>query len=194
MNCAESQRSLGLLADRWLKSEVAHIGTRFGRLVYFSSLLDRNTGRYNHRGLSQAVGDTEADRILRESHRQTFDEWLCLNLEQKKADLDLYLSGLGDEGRTASPDWARVQAYRDLPPLSAEEPERALFLADLEALFSLMTGEPALVDMPRPDENRKSHRVGLSGVAGNPAWLWASRSWRCGARCFRLRLRTQNWL
>ena len=176
MNCEESHTSLGLLADRWLKSAVAQIGTRFGRLVYFSSLRDRDMGRYNHQGLSQAIGDTEADRILRESHRQTFDEWLCLNLEQQKADLDLYLSGLGDEGLTASPAWARVQAYRDLPPPSAEEPERALFLADLEALFSVMTEEPSLVDMPHPGENRKSLRVGLSGVAGNPAWRWASRS------------------
>lgn len=146
MSCGESRGSLGLLADLWLENALVQIGSRYGRLVYFSSLLDRDARRYRHPGLSQVVGDTEANRILQEGHRRTFDEWLCLSLEQQKADLDLYLSALGEDARTVLEAWVRARPCGNLPPLSAEEAERRLFLADLEALSGVMNGQLVLLE------------------------------------------------
>src|ERR1700722_5899908 len=78
-------------ADLW-RHTLARIPTLFGRLVYLSSLLSQNSGLYEHPALSQMFGEEQADETLRRSHARVFQDWLCLNLEQQKADLLEYLA------------------------------------------------------------------------------------------------------
>lgn len=120
------------------RNSVYQILSLFGRLVYLSSLYDRQDQRYHHLELEDYLGPDEADRLLRQTHQQAFAQWLCFDLEQQKADLDLYLSDLGVEKRTTLAIWAGLAPYRDLIPPDAEEHERRLFLADLKALLELM--------------------------------------------------------
>src|SRR5438477_5861442 len=80
-------------SDLW-RHTLSQIPTTFGRLVFLSNLRDPNTGVYAHYGFAQRVGAETADAALRESHWQCFSEWLSFSLEGKKADLDLYLSGV----------------------------------------------------------------------------------------------------
>lgn len=112
--------------------------SQFGRLVYLSSFYDHQDGRYHHYDLEESLGAEEADRLIREAHRQAFRQWLCFDLEQQKADLDLYLSDLGVEKRITLAIWAGLAPYRDLIPPDAEEQERRLFLADLKGLLKLL--------------------------------------------------------
>ncbi len=130
----------GAAADLW-RHTLTQIPSTFGRLVYLSSLRDQNTGRYEHHGLSQIFGESSANEALTESHVQTFAEWLCLNLEQQKADLDLYLSSFQTDRRTILETWIRLSPYRNLMPSTAGEPERRLYLADLEALLELLKSQ-----------------------------------------------------
>ncbi len=123
--------------QKW-RNAIYQILSQFGRLVYLSSLYDRQERRYYHADLASSLGLDEADRVIREAHRQTFQQWLCYDLEEQKADLDLYLSDLGVEKRTTLAIWAGLAPYRDLIPPGAEDPERALFLADLKALLELL--------------------------------------------------------
>jgi hypothetical protein len=139
----------GAAADLW-RHTLAQIPSTFGRLVYLSSLRDQNTGRYEHHGLSQIFGKTEADQALKDSHARTFSEWLCLNLEQQKADLDLYLSSFQADRRTILETWIRLSPYRNLMPSAAGEPERRLYLADLETLLELLKSQYD-VSGPEPD-------------------------------------------
>jgi hypothetical protein len=151
MRTQRSNSSLerGAAADLW-RNTLAQIPSVFGRLVYLSSLRDQNTGRYEHHGMSQIFGEEEADRALRESHAQTFADWLCFGLEQQKADLDLYLSAFEGNKRTILETWIRLAPYRNLLPASVRDVERRLYLTDLEALLELLKNEYG-VACPDPD-------------------------------------------
>jgi len=139
----------GAAADLW-RHTLTQIPSMFGRLVYLASLRDQNTGRYEHHGLSQVFSGQESDQALRESHAQTFSEWLCYDLERQKADLDLYLSSFNVDKRTILATWIRLAPYRNLVPASARDPERRLYLADLEALLELLKNEHDVAS-PDPD-------------------------------------------
>jgi hypothetical protein len=130
----------GAAADLW-RNTLSQIPSVFGRLVYLCSLRDANSGLYQHYGLAQVFSDREADRVLRQSHDQTFADWLCFNLEQQKADLDLYLSGLGSNRRTILDTWIRLTPYRGLIPSVVRDVERRLYLADLETILELLKNE-----------------------------------------------------
>jgi len=131
--------------QKW-RSTVLQILSLFGRLVYLSSLYDREDHRYHHLELEDYLGPDEADRLVREAHQQAFAQWLCLDLEQQKADLDLYLSDLGVEKRTTLAIWAGLAPYRDLIPPLAEEQEHRLFLADLKVLLELLNRQYGVGD------------------------------------------------
>lgn len=131
-------------ADLWHHT-LSQIPCVFGRLVYLASLLNSNTGRYEHHGLALVFGDEDSDRTLRSSHEKAFQEWLAFSLEQQKADLELYLANLGVDRRTILSTWIRLTPYRNLVPGSAQSPERKLFFADLEALLGLLKNEYGVV-------------------------------------------------
>jgi len=151
MNRYPSKGSLerGAASDLW-RNTLSQIPSVFGRLVYLCSLRDPNSGLYQHYGLAQVFSDEEADRVLRQSHEQTFAEWLCFNLEQQKADLDLYLAGLNGNRRTILDTWIRLTPYRGLIPSVVREVERRHYLSDLETILELLKNEYGVAS-PDPD-------------------------------------------
>ena len=128
------------VSDLW-RNTLSQIPSVFGRLVYLSAVRDPNSGRYEHHGLALVHGDDEADRALRRSHIQTFSEWLCLNLEQQKTDLVLYLSALMDERRRVIETWLRLQPFRMMIPSSATKAETELYQSDFRILLGLLKNE-----------------------------------------------------
>jgi len=139
----------GAAADLW-RHTLSQIPSVFGRLVYLASLRDPNTGRYEHFGLSQKFGEDEAHQTMQRSHEQTFRQWLSFSLEQQKADLELYLGGLGGNRRRILETWIRTTPYRNLIPIGAGSVECGLYLADLETLLELLKSESGVV-CPDPD-------------------------------------------
>jgi hypothetical protein len=128
------------VSDLW-RNTLSRIPSVFGRLVYLAAVRDPNSGRYEHHGLALVFGDHEADRALRRSHIQTFSEWLCLNLEQQKSDLMLYLSALIDERRRVIETWLRLEPFRMMIPSSATKAETELYQSDFRILLGLLKNE-----------------------------------------------------
>jgi hypothetical protein len=95
-------------------------------------------------------GEDEANRALKDSHSAVFAEWLTFNIEQQKADLDLYLAGLFEDKRVIVETWARLAPYQNLIPASIRGVERRLYLNDLTALMELLRNAHA-VAAPDPD-------------------------------------------
>ena len=135
--------------DLW-GNTLSQIPTVFGRLVYLASLRNSNNGNYEHHGLGLVFGEDEANRALKDSHAAVFAEWLAFNLEQQKADLDLYLAGLFENKRVVIDTWVRLAPYKNLVPASVRGVERRLYITDLEALLELLKNVHA-VAAPDPD-------------------------------------------
>jgi hypothetical protein len=142
MNASRPRQVLerGAASDLW-RHTLSQVPSVFGRLVYLSGLRESNSGRYEHHGLALVFGERESDRALKESHKTAMEEWLNYGLEEQKADLDLYLSGLTVDKRTVLESWLRTTPYRNLTPATIKGPARKLFLVDLETLLALLRNE-----------------------------------------------------
>jgi hypothetical protein len=127
-------------ADMW-RNTLLQIPSVFGRLVYLSSLRNAVTGKYEHHGLALMFGEHDARRALRKSHASAFAEWLSFNLEQQKADLDLYLSTVAADKPSIVENWLSVAAYKIFIPNSATTVEKRLYAADIVALIALLKNE-----------------------------------------------------
>ena len=134
----------GAASDLW-RHTLSQIPSVFGRLVYLSGLREANSGRYEHHGLALVFGERESDRALKESHNTSIEEWLNYGLEQQKADLDLYLSGLSVDKRTVLDSWLGTSPYRNLTPATIKGPAKKLFISDLETLLELLRNELGVV-------------------------------------------------
>ncbi len=136
-------------ADLW-RNTISQIPCVFGRLVYLASLRNPNNGSYEHHGLSLVFGEDEANKALKNSHAAVFADWISFNIEQQKADLDLYISGLFEDKRLVVETWIRLAPYRNLPPSSVRGVDRRLYIADFTALLELFKGAYG-VAVPDPD-------------------------------------------
>jgi hypothetical protein len=130
----------GISSDLWRRT-LSQIPSCLGRLAYLSSLRIPNSGRYEHHGLALRFGESETDKTLRKTHNESFTEWLNYSMEQQKADLELYLSAQEGEKREILENWAALMPYRYYVPASVREPERMLYVSDLEILLKILRNE-----------------------------------------------------
>lgn len=123
----------------WVR-DLAQIESSYGRLVYLAGLRNPDTGRYEHFGSHQAYsGILIASRALKRIHEAIFREWVSFTLERKKADIELYISGIDQLDRTELIDaWLRLTPYKNLVPASIRGPEREKHISDFEAILGLL--------------------------------------------------------
>ena len=133
-------------SDLW-RNTLSQIPSVFGRLMFLSSLRNLNSGRYEHHGLALVFGRLEASKALKKSHREAFAEWLSYDIEEQKADLDLYLSGQLEDKRTILRTWERLEPYRNVLPSSAKDVEKKLYLSDLRAILNLLKNASGAGDL-----------------------------------------------
>jgi AraC-like DNA-binding protein len=100
---------------------------------------------------SKRVGKHEG--TLFAAHERLFAEWLLSPMSAQHGDLDIWLHrDCGDLER-----WLGIEPYRALVPTSALEPERALFLCDIEAHLAAFRNQDA-------PEDRSRSRIWVSEV------------------------------
>ena len=135
-----SRQKEAILTETWKKT-LAGIATLPGRLAYLASLRNVNTGTYEHAGLAQRVGAADTDELLRNSHQETFHEWLSYGLEQQKQEVEEYFSDLGDDKPQILESWIALSPYQSWVPAETRDAERQLFASDLSAVIELLRTE-----------------------------------------------------
>ncbi len=124
------------VSDLW-KHTLSQIPTTIGRLCYFASLRDPNSGNYHHQGLTGMFGREVGLAAIRESHERVFMEWLGFSLEEKFHDLSAYLAELDDPKATVA-HWLATKIFNSYVPAAALEVERDLYSGDLEAVLEII--------------------------------------------------------
>jgi len=119
-----------LLLESWNRT-LHGIPTVFGRLAWLASLRNQNSGAYEHFGMAQRSSAAEVDRIVRDSHLQTFQQWLGFTLEEQKQELSGYFDDLGLDRREVLSNWLSLNPYLGWVPPESRDVERTLFLTDL---------------------------------------------------------------
>ena len=128
------------IGDSWRRT-LSTIPTVLGRVAYLSSLRDVNTGTYRHFGLAQRIGEVRADQILRRSHLDAFQDWLCFGLARQKQELEEYFEGLDGDKREILANWLTLEPYGNWVPAESRDVERKLFYADLGVVLDLIRTE-----------------------------------------------------
>jgi hypothetical protein len=123
------------------KNTLSRIPTLFGRIAYFGSLRNPNSGIYDHYGLKSVFGREESRRALLEVHEQVFSEWLNLALPQKAEDLLRYLRELEDSPVEVLTNWSKTESFRAYIPAPARKAEKELFLSEMDLLMEIATCE-----------------------------------------------------
>jgi hypothetical protein len=124
--------------DLWLR-DLSRIGTSYGRLVYLAGLRNPDTGRYEYYGSTGTSSGSDANRGLKQHHEDIFREWVTYPLEKKKADVELYITGIDQVEKAELIDaWLRLTPYKNLVPASIQGPERQKHISDFEAILGLL--------------------------------------------------------
>jgi hypothetical protein len=137
-----SDRQL-IIEESWRRT-IGSIDTLLGRLAYLASLRNVNTGAYEHFGLAQRVGAHEVDRLIRRSHLEAFQQWLCFKLERQKEELEAYFAGLEGDRREILSNWLVLGPYAAWVPAESRDAERKLFFGDLETVLEVIRDESAV--------------------------------------------------
>ena len=120
----------------WLRN-LSEIPSAYGQMVYLAALRNPDSGRYEHFG-SDNSNDLSINHSLKQQHETSFREWIALPLEQKMADVELYLSSISRIDRAEIIDaWLRLTPYKNLVPAAIQGPERQKHISDFEAILGL---------------------------------------------------------
>jgi len=87
------------------------------------------------------VGAGEVDRLIRRSHQEIFQQWLCFSLERQKEELEAYFSELSGDRREILSNWVHLGPYAAWVPAESRDVERKLFFTDLEMVLELIRDE-----------------------------------------------------
>jgi hypothetical protein len=108
------------------------------RLIFVTSLRDPNN---KERIPALKLNGAECDRVLGAEHRAIFDAWLCLSLQQQALELDRHVSNQEPPRRAVLGEWTQQKSYQRLIPPDAMQPERELFVTDMETILRILMSQ-----------------------------------------------------
>jgi hypothetical protein len=147
----------------WIERTLPKLPSLFGQLVSLATCRaaqpEQRCGIQSH-----FLGDKETERALQKAQRAVFFKWLRLSIEEQKTDLEVYANWSDIEIGALLQPWLHSGQYLWLVPEDASEPDRQLFLSDLDLLLELRRKElgethcPVVPDNAMADWGRRHTR------------------------------------
>lgn len=138
LSASQNPAEIGGSEALWIR-DLTLIESYYGRLVYIAGLRNPDTGRYEHFGFTASPSNLVASRTIKRIHEIIFRDFVGFTLEKKKADIELYIAGIGEVDRGELIDaWLRLTPYKNLVPAFIQGPERQKHISDFEAILGLM--------------------------------------------------------
>src|SRR3954447_10386584 len=125
-------------AEETWRRTLEGIPTVIGRLAYLSSLRSGDAGVYQHYGLAQRLGDDETNALLGPSHIEAFRNWLSLDLEGQKREVERYLFESESDGAKALMSWIALEPWAMWVPEASRAVERELYRGDIGIVLELL--------------------------------------------------------
>jgi len=120
---------------------LAAIPTDFARLHYISSLMDTNTGRYEHDGLMSLYPYDSVQFALAHCHEELFSRILETPLQKQEGDLRACLSTAGDQFWTVVESWRESQSFVEMCPQGAPNYLHDMFHSNMSALLAIFSSK-----------------------------------------------------
>ena len=131
---AKAALERGPASDLW-RNTLSQIPSVFGRLIYLSALRGPNRVSMSIMACLLFSVRGPPTKLCAKVITIRFATWLSFDLEQQKADLELYLTGLIEQKAAAVDTWLRLHPYRNVVPLTASGVDKDLFLVDFGAVL-----------------------------------------------------------
>jgi len=128
---------------KFVHSKVSAIPSLIGRIIFLASCRKPDTGEYNDsaleaRAIGSPCGGAKIDQALRHEHLLVFEDWLCLNMRQQVAEMELYASGQDVAAPLLFRKWLAEKDYLRFIPTGVSPIQHKLFVADLEAVLAVL--------------------------------------------------------
>lgn len=134
-----AQRIPALDRVAFLEADIRALPSLLSQLVYLAQIRDINTGVYSSDPSVAHASGQALHNSLEKLHDHTFRRWLELDLAERKAEFERYVSALAYDLQTVVRTWLDIEPYRCLAPISASRAERILFVSDFQFLLQLFT-------------------------------------------------------
>jgi hypothetical protein len=139
------EQRVAVVAKEWRRA-IEAIPTVFGRLAYMASLRTGDAGRYQHYGIAQRLGEEGAHEFLCQSHKEIFRDWLALELEPQKREVERYVFDAPQSESPADRGKALASLIALAPwlvwiPEDSRDAERELYRNDLGLVLELIRRE-----------------------------------------------------
>jgi hypothetical protein len=134
------QQSRAVIED-FSSQTLAAITSDFGRLYYVSSLMDRDSGRYEHEGLTSLYPENAVQAALSHCHEELFSRILETPLKEQECDLRACLGSAGEQYWEVVESWLENRYFQNMCPEGLPSYLHDLFCSNMGALLSVFTSK-----------------------------------------------------
>ena len=131
------QQSRAVIED-FSSQTLAAISSDFGRLYYIASLKNRDSGRYEHEGLSEVYPETSVQQAITHCHEELFSRILETPLSEQQQDLGACLVSAGEQYWDVIESWLETRYFERMCPDGLPYYLQDLFCSNLHALLSII--------------------------------------------------------
>jgi hypothetical protein len=128
--------------SRYVQHALSYLPSPLARLVFLACLRDHYTGHYVHEGWAGVSSPEEINAILRDTHRQVFENIFALSLPDWCRELREHFRSLGEAETRAAKLWLETEPYYEMIPEGYTALPRKMFISQVRLALEVLVRAP----------------------------------------------------